>query len=132
MAKVRSDLPTELPDPIITKLDVAGSPILAFTASSSAQRDEEALSWFVDDVVAKKLLSVRGVGAINRVGGVNREISIALDPLKLQALGITAAEISQQLRKIQTESTGGRVNLGLGEQPIRALANVTSVEGIRH
>ena len=132
VAKVRSDLPTELPDPIVTKLDIASSPILAFTVTSLVQHDEEALSWFVDDVVAKKLLSVRGVGAINRVGGVNREISIAIDPLKLQALGITTAEISQQLRKIQTESTGGRVNLGLGEQPIRALANVSSVDGIRH
>ena len=131
VAKIRTDLPTELPDPIITKLDIAGSPILAFSVASSAQRDDEALSWFVDDVVAKKLLSVRGVGAINRVGGVNREISITLEPLKLQALGITAAEISQQLRKIQTESTGGRVNLGLGEQPLRAMANSTSVEGIR-
>lgn len=130
VAKVRSDLPTDLPDPIVTKLDIAGSPILAFTVAST-QRDDEALSWFVDDAVTKKLLSVRGVGAISRVGGVTREVGIALDPVKLQAFGVTAAEISHQLMNIQRESAGGRANLGSGEQPVRTLANVESVEEIR-
>ena len=131
VTKIRSDLPAELPDPIVTKLDVAGSPILAFTVASSAQRDDESLSWFVDDEVTKKLLSIRGVGSVNRVGGVNREITIALDPLKLQALGITASEISQQLRKMQTESAGGRANLGNSEQPMRAWVTISSAEEMR-
>jgi multidrug efflux pump subunit AcrB len=130
VSKVRSDLPGEMREPIVTKLDLASAPILALTVTS-AQRDDEALSWFVDDTVAKKLLSVRGVGAVTRVGGVSREIAIALDPVKLQALGVTAAEISQQLRKIQLESAGGRTNLGSGEQPMRTLANVASVDEIR-
>ncbi|WP_432745278.1 efflux RND transporter permease subunit [Methylobacter sp. G7] len=130
VSKVRSDLPADLPDPIVTKLDLAGSPILAFTVAST-QRDDEALSWFVEDTIAKKLLSVRGVGQVSRVGGVSREVTIALDPVKLQSLGATAADISRQLRAIQRESSGGRTNLGSGEQPVRTLANVTSVEELR-
>jgi len=130
VSKVRSDLPADLRDPVVTKLDLAGSPILAFTAAS-AQRDDEALSWFVEDTVAKKLLSVRGVGQVSRVGGVSREVTIALDPVKLQSLGATAADISRQLRAIQRESAGGRANLGSGEQPLRTLANVASVEEMR-
>jgi len=130
VSKVRTDLPSDLRDPIVTKLDLASAPILAITVSS-AHRDDEALSWFVDDVVTKKLLTVRGVGAVNRVGGVSREIIIALDPVKLQALGATAADISRQLRVIQRESAGGRMNLGVGEQPVRTLANVASVAEIR-
>ena len=130
VSKVRSDLPGDLPDPIVTKLDLAGSPILAFTVTST-QRDDEALSWFVEDMIAKKLLSVRGVGQISRVGGVSREVTIALDPVKLQSLGATAADISHQLRAVQRESAGGRTNLGSGEQPVRTLANVTSVEELR-
>jgi multidrug efflux pump subunit AcrB len=69
---------------------------------------------------------VRGVGAVNRVGGVNREIRVAVDPLKLQALGATAADISRQLRQVQTESAGGRTDVGGGEQPVRTLATVTT------
>ncbi|MCK9605421.1 MAG: efflux RND transporter permease subunit [Methylomonas sp.] len=130
VSKVRTDLPGDLRDPVVTKLDLAGSPILAFTVSS-AQRDDEALSWFVEDTVAKRLLSVRGVGAVNRVGGVSREVTIALDPLKLQALGATAADISRQLREMQRESAGGRIDLGSGEQPVRTLANVASVAEMR-
>lgn len=130
VAKVRSDLPGDVRDPVVTKLDLAGAPILAITVAS-AQRDDEALSWFVEDTVAKKLLTVRGVGAVNRVGGVSREVTIALDPVKLQSLGATAADISRQLREIQRESAGGRTNLGSGEQPVRTLANVASVEELR-
>jgi multidrug efflux pump subunit AcrB len=130
VAKVRADLPGDLRDPIVTKLDVAGAPILAFTVASS-KRDNEALSWFVDDSISKQLLSIRGVGNVKRVGGVSREITIALDPIKLQSLGTTAADISRQLRQIQQESSGGRADLGSGEQPVRTLANVTSVEELR-
>ena len=82
VSKVRADLPSDLRDPVVGKLDVAGSPILAFTVASS-QRDTEALSWFVEDTITKRLLSVRGVGAVNRVGGVSREVSIALDQIFL-------------------------------------------------
>jgi len=130
VSKVRSDLPADLRDPVVTKLDLAGSPILAFTVAS-AQRDDEALSWFVEDTIAKKLLSVRGVGQVSRVGGASREVAIALDPVKLQSLGATAADISRQLRAIQRESAGGRTNLSSGEQPVRTLANVASVEEMR-
>jgi len=49
------------------------------------------------------------------VGGVSREISIAIDPIKLQALGTTAADISRQLAQVQRESPGGRTDLGHGE-----------------
>ncbi len=130
VSKVRTDLPGDLRDPIVTKLDLAGSPILAITVSSPT-RDEEALSWLVDDTIAKRLLAVRGVGAVNRVGGVSREITIALDPVKLQALGATAADISRQLRQIQRESAGGRTDLGQGEQPVRTLATVASIDEMR-
>ncbi|MBC7378449.1 MAG: efflux RND transporter permease subunit, partial [Burkholderiaceae bacterium] len=125
VARVRPDLPGDVRDPIVTKVDLAGSPVLAFTIRS-ARMDDEALSWFVDNDVSRKLLVVRGVGAINRVGGVNREVDVSLDPAKLQALGATATEIRRQLRQVQTESAGGRTDLGGAEQPVRTLATVKS------
>jgi multidrug efflux pump subunit AcrB len=130
VSKVRTDLPGDLRDPIVTKLDLAGSPILAFAVASD-RRDEEAVSWFVEDTVAKRLLSVKGVGAVNRVGGASREITVAVDPVKLQALGATATDISRQLRSIQRESAGGRTDLGNGEQPLRTLGNVDSADELR-
>jgi multidrug efflux pump subunit AcrB len=129
VSRVRSELPGDMREPIVTKMDLASQPVLAFTVYS-ARMDEEALSWFVDNDISRKLLAVRGVGAVNRVGGVSREIRVALDPARLQALGATAAEISRQLRQVQTESAGGRTDIGGSEQPVRTLATVQTAAQI--
>ncbi|MBW7902532.1 MAG: efflux RND transporter permease subunit [Rhodocyclaceae bacterium] len=127
VARIRSDLPGDLKDPVVEKVDLAGSPILTYTVASP-RMDEEALSWFVDHEVAKAMLGVRGVGAVARVGGVSREIRVEPDPAKLLALDATAADISRQLRRIQQEAGGGRADLGGAEQAVRAIATVGSAE----
>lgn len=129
VARVRADLPSDLRDPIISKLELAGQPVLAFTIASR-RMDDEALSWFVDNEVSRKLLAVPGVGAVNRVGGVTREVRVAIDPIRLQALGVTAADLSRQLRQVQTESAGGRTDVGGGEQPVRTLATVRTAREV--
>ncbi len=129
ISTIRADLPSDLRDPVISKLNLAGQPVLAYTIAAPGM-DDEALSWFVDNEVARKLLSVKGVGAVTRVGGASREIRVALDPQRLQALGVTAAEVSRQLRQMQLESAGGRTDLGGSEQPVRTLATVRSAQEI--
>ncbi|MGI4777472.1 MAG: efflux RND transporter permease subunit [Janthinobacterium lividum] len=128
--RVRADLPADVRDPIVTKLDLAGQPVLAFTIAST-RLDPQALSWFVDNDITRKLLSLPGVGAVNRVGGVTRQVHVDLDPARLQALGATAAEISRQLRLVQIESAGGRTDLGGSEQPVRTMATVRSADELR-
>lgn len=125
VARVRSDLPSDLRDPVINRVDMVSQPILAY-AVRSPRRDDEALSWFIDDHLSRRLLAIRGVGAVKRVGGASREIRVTLDPLRLQGLGATATEISRQIRQMQTETAGGRIDLGGGEQSVRTLANVAS------
>ncbi|MBX7228835.1 MAG: efflux RND transporter permease subunit [Burkholderiaceae bacterium] len=131
VSQIRADLPADLRDPAISKLNVAGAPILAYTIRSG-RMDAEALSWFVDNTVARRLLSVRGVGAVNRVGGVEREVHIALHPDKLQALNASAADISRQLRQVQMEAAGGKTDLGGSEQPVRTLATVASAKELEN
>ena len=127
VARVRSDLPADLRDPIIAKADLAGTPILTYTVASS-RMDDEALSWFVDNEVSKTLLAVKGVGAVARVGGVSREVRIELDPARLLALNATASDISRQLRAMQQEASGGRADIGGAEQSVRTLATVQSAD----
>ncbi|GGX14718.1 ACR family transporter [Pigmentiphaga litoralis] len=128
--RVRADLPADVRDPVVTKLDLAAQPVLAFTIAST-KLDAPSLSWFVDNDVTKKLLALPGIGAVNRVGGVTRQVHVDLDPAKLQALGATAADISRQLRQVQVESAGGRTDLGGSEQPVRTLATVQSADQLR-
>ena len=123
VSRIRADLPGDLKDPVISKMNLAGAPILTYTIAST-RMDDEALSWFVDNTVTKALLSVRGVGAVARVGGVTREIRVELDPARLLALRATAAEVSRQLRQIQQEGSGGRADVGGIEQSVRTIATV--------
>ena len=127
VSRVRADLPGDLRDPVISKMNVAGTPILTYTVASD-RMDDEALSWFVDHNVTKRLLAVKGVGSVSRVGGVTREVRVELDPARLLALNATAADVSRQLRSVQQEASGGRVDLGGSEQSVRTVATVRSAE----
>ena len=79
VANVRADLPGEMRDPIVSKSNLAGTPVLTYTIASS-RMDDVALSWFVDNGVSKAMLSVKGVGAVSRVGGVDRQVRVEIDP----------------------------------------------------
>lgn len=129
VSSIRANLPADLLDPVMTKMELASTPIMTYTVSSSRQ-DDEALSWFVDNHITRQLMSVPGVGAVSRVGGVNREIRVELDPERLLALNTTAADISQQLSQLQLEASGGRVDLGGAEQSIRTIAKLSSAQEI--
>jgi len=131
VSRVRGDLPADLRDPVISKMELSGLPILTYTVAAVAGKggmDDEALSWFVDNQVAKRILAVRGVGAVSRVGGASREVRVELDAAKLLALNATAADISRQLRQIQQEASGGRAELGGAEQSVRTLATVQTAQ----
>jgi multidrug efflux pump subunit AcrB len=120
---VRSDLPTDLQQPAVSSVTSAGEAIRMYSIASS-RMDEESLSWYVDDTLAKTVLGVPGVARFERVGGVQREVRIEVDPVRLTALGVTAADVSRALRQVQQESSGGRGQLGQAEQSVRTVATV--------
>jgi multidrug efflux pump subunit AcrB len=127
VSQIRADLPADLRDPVVTKFNLSGVPILTYTVASE-RMDDEALSWYVDNTVAKALIAVPGVGKVARVGGVTREVRVELDPARMLALGASAAEISRQLREVQQEASGGRADVGGAEQAVRTLATVQSAD----
>ncbi|ENV50769.1 Cobalt-zinc-cadmium resistance protein CzcA Cation efflux system protein CusA [Acinetobacter junii CIP 107470 = MTCC 11364] len=129
VSQVRSDLPADLRDPIVSKINLSGSPILTYTIQSP-KMDEEALSWFVDYDIARAMLQVKGVGAVARVGGVTRQVEVELDPEKLLALNATATDITRQLRLVQQDASGGQTKIGGSEQSIRTIATVKTAAEI--
>lgn len=129
VAKIRTDLPRNIEEPIIDRVDVEGQAIQYFAASSPGMTLEQ-LSWHVDDVVKRQLQGVKGVGRVERIGGVNREIRISLDPQKLMSLGITAADINRQVRATNIDLAGGRGDIGGQEQSIRTIAGARRVEDL--
>jgi multidrug efflux pump subunit AcrB len=120
VSKVRADLPEGIQEPTVNRVDVEGGAI-AYYAVSTTQMTPEQLSWFVDNAVTKRLLAISGVAQVSRGGGVDREIRVELDPARMQALGITAVQLNQQLRLLNLDAPGGRAQVGGGEQSIRVL-----------
>ncbi|ANH75633.1 acrB/AcrD/AcrF family protein [Ralstonia insidiosa] len=125
VSRIRAQLPSDVQEPVISRVTFASLPVLTYAVEAS-DMDAEDLSWFVDNIVNKRLLSVRGVAKVTRQGGVDREVRVQLDPVRLQALNVTAADISTQVRGMQQEAPGGRGNIGGQEQAVRTLGTVKS------
>lgn len=130
VTRIRASLPQDINEPTVSRVTLAGEPVATYAIESTSIGEAE-LSWLVDDSLAKLLRSISGVGAVERIGGVNREIRVDLKPDRLLAYGITAGQISQQLRNSQGEQTGGTIKLGAGQQDIRVLATVGSADELR-
>lgn len=126
IAKKQPDLPQDIDEPIVERIDVEGQAILSYAVSSPAMTLEE-LSWHVDDVVKRKLQARKGIGRVERYGGVTREIRVHLDPNKLLAYGVTAAEVNRQVRATNVDLGGGRGEIGGQEQAIRTLAGAEKI-----
>ncbi|MFT3755713.1 MAG: efflux RND transporter permease subunit [Pseudoxanthomonas sp.] len=122
--RIRIDLPTEVQPPIVSLLSIAGEDILTFAVTADGWSEEE-LSWFIDDTVSKRLFGLSGVGAVRRIGGVDREIRVELRPEAVQGFGVSPAMLSQQLARIQQEQPGGRTTVGGGEQSVRTLGTAS-------
>ena len=129
IAKIRSDLPRTVDEPIVQRIEVENQSIVTYAASSPGKTPEQ-LSWFVDDTVVRALQGLKGVGRVERIGGVEREIQIRLDPDRLAALGVTAADVNRQLRATNVDLSGGRGEFGGQEQAIRTLSSADTVQSL--
>ncbi len=129
VSAVRSELPADAEEPVVQRIDAAGGSLLTYVVRAP-DLSPEALSWFVDNDVAKALLAIEGVSQVARQGGVDREIQVRLDPTRLAAMGVTAGDVSHQLRRINANLPGGRATVGTGEQSIRTLGSALTVEAL--
>jgi hydrophobe/amphiphile efflux-1 (HAE1) family protein len=129
VTRVRSALPQNVNEPLIQRVDVVGLPILTYAAIAPGKTPEQ-LSWFVDDVVKRALQGIRGVAQVERIGGVDREILVSLDPDRLQAVGLTALDVSRRLRGSNVDVAGGRAEIGRNDQAIRTLAGARTLNDL--
>lgn len=123
VGEVRGDLPAAANDPIITKVSTAGFPVVTYSVAAENMSVED-LSWFVDDTVTKRLSDIPGVSSVGRVGGLQREITVAADPIALSGLKFSITQLSNQIAGIQQDSSGGEAEVGKTTQTIRVLGAV--------
>ena len=122
ISQIRSNLPDGILEPQIVRVDAEDEPIMVMSAETTDMTLEQ-LSWYIDNTIAKRLLGIEGIAAVSRGGGVDRTIRVILDPAALQAQGITAAQVNQQLRQSNMNGAGGRAEIAGSEQSVRVLGN---------
>ena len=130
ITRIRQDLPQDAQDPIVRRLEFFGGAVVIYTVSSDELTVEQ-LSDLVDRPISRRLLAVDGVSRVDRVGGVDREIRINLDPDQLNALGITATQVNDQIRQFNVNLPGGRSDISGIEQGIRTLGSAETVDSLR-
>ena len=123
VGEVRGDLPAAANDPIITKVSTSGFPVVTYSVAAENMNVED-LSWFVDDTVTKRLSDIPGVSTVSRIGGLQREITVAADPITLSGLKLSIIQLSNQITGIQQDSSGGEAEVGKTTQTIRVLGAV--------
>ncbi|NJN75485.1 MAG: efflux RND transporter permease subunit, partial [Synechococcaceae cyanobacterium RL_1_2] len=131
VSQVRSQLPDDILEPIVRKLDFVGGSIITY-AVQSPDRSVEELSDLVDRVIAKEILSVEGVGTVDRIGGVDREIRVDLSSERLQAYNLTTTEVNNQIANFNLNLPSGRSEIGGIEQNVRAVGSAKTVEEIQN
>jgi hydrophobe/amphiphile efflux-1 (HAE1) family protein len=129
VTRVRANLPQNVNEPLIQRVDVIGLPIVTYAAISPGKTPEQ-LSYFVDDVVKRALQGLRNVAQVERIGGVDREILVSLDADRLQAAGLTAVDVSRRLRGTNVDLAGGRAEIGKNDQAIRTLAGAKTLNDL--
>ncbi|BAV46616.1 Cobalt-zinc-cadmium resistance protein CzcA [Mesorhizobium loti] len=127
VSEVQSSLPAAAQSPVVAKMNASGNSVLTYVVEAPSM-SPDALSWYIDNDVAKALLGVDGVSKVTRSGGVDRVIRVELDPDRLAALGISAGDVSQTLASNNVNQPGGRTSVGGQEQSVRTLASAGTVE----
>ena len=92
IAAIRGELPREIEEPIIQRIDFGQMPVLSIGVDAPGLSPQAATT-FADKVLKKRLESVRGVGSVALVGESTREIQVVVDRLKLEAYHVSLNEV---------------------------------------
>ena len=130
IAQIRQSLPQDINDPVVKRVEFAGSSIMSYAVVSDRQTVEQ-LSELIDQNISRALLSVKGVAQVQRIGGRDKDIRVDLNPEQLQSLGITATQVNDQIRNFNINLPGGRTEIGNSEQTVRTIGSAKTIEQLK-
>ena len=121
----RQDLPQEIEEPILRKFSPTDRPIVTLSLFSSSVAAPQ-LTLLADPGITRELRAIPGVADVTVSGGVKRELTVNLDPVRLQAAGVSVPEVIQALQVGNLAVPVGRVNSALDERTIRLRGRLES------
>lgn len=122
---IKNELPDGTEAPVVQKLDMDSIAVLNVVVSGD--RDIVELTEIAKKKVKENIENIRGVGAVNIVGGREREIHITVNPLKLFSLNLPISDVAAALADQNVEIPGGRVEQQHQEYTLRILGRIPDV-----
>lgn len=123
ISEIRNELPPEMEEPILTRFNPSDLPIMSLVLAST-RLDGPELTRIADPDITRRLRGIPGVAEVQVVGGVERELTVELRPLDLQAAGLSVAQVVQSLQAQNLAAPVGRLNGQFEERTIRLLGRI--------
>src|SRR5205809_1042966 len=117
-----NDLPETAEQPIVQKLDTDATPVLRIAVSGPRSLRE--VTDIADKQIKRQIEPISGVGNVDIVGGRQREIEVWVDPDKMRAFNVSAADVANAVRTQNMELPGGRVEEGRRELTVRTMGRI--------
>ena len=114
----RQDLPQEMEEPILKKFSPTDAPIVTLSLFSTSLSPAQ-LTQVADPGITRELRSIPGVADVSVTGAVKRELTVNLDPQRLQAAGVSVPQVVGALQQGNLAVPVGRLNSALDERTIR-------------
>jgi len=124
---IRGDLPGGIEEPIIQKLDFSAMPVVSLAVRSETLSPRD-LTTMVDKRIRRRFENIAGVGKVDLVGESKREVSVEIDPARLDALGMGVDEVIGGLRSENVNTPLGRLNRNGSEFPLRVSGKPEAVD----
>jgi len=133
VAAIRPLLRDEVKEPRIIRFDPTSKAIWSLAVIPEARKDGSSTSLveltnFAEQVLKKRLENIRGVGAVNVIGGSRREINIYLRPDAMEALGVSADQIANAVRSENQDLPVGTLRSFTQERVIQIQSRVKRPE----
>jgi HAE1 family hydrophobic/amphiphilic exporter-1 len=123
------NFPDEVNDPVVSRINNNTFPVLQL--SVLGDRDIPSLQRIVDDIIVPRIDRIDGVAEVNILGKVDERVTITVDTEKLEDLGLSMLQVSNAIRDNNTSFSGGDIDQGGANFPIRATHEFGSLEDIR-
>ena len=112
-----NDLPDTAKAPVVQKFDPDATPIMQIALSSPRPLRE--VTEIADKQIKPQLENINGIGQIQLVGGLKREIRVWVDPDKMRAYNLAISDVANALKQQNMEMPAGNVNAGARELAVR-------------
>ena len=132
IAGIKASFRREVKESRISRFDPADRPVVSYAVTSTnRQRSLRELTTLADQIIKKRIENVRGVGAVNLIGGVKREVHIYLKPTALEAYALSADQVINAVRSANQEVPAGALRSATQERVVQIKGKLTSIASFR-